>query len=71
MIMRNKGSRLMASVSMAMLSLLIGGAVVAQNAPNGGMNGGMHDSWGGYSWMWIALLVLVGLVVWLALRKKA
>lgn len=67
---RNKGSQLIVSLLMAVLSLYIGGVVIAQNMPNGGMNGGMHDSWGGYSWMWIALLVLVGLVVWLALRKK-
>ena len=67
---RNKGSQFIVSVFLAVLSSLIGGAVVAQNTPNGGMNGGMHDNWGGYSWMWIALLVLVGLVVWLALRKK-
>ena len=38
MIMRNKGSQLIASVSLAVLSLLFGGAVVAQNMPNGGMN---------------------------------
>ena len=64
--------KILFATAVGTLPLLVTGAAAAQSGPmmNGGMwGGGWMGGYGGY-WAPVLLVVVVGLVAWIALQKR-